>query len=84
MLQTMSRTINGAEWLTIGESAEYINRSRTILAKNIKAYEQKIGRELEREGDGQTKLLRKSDIDAMMLALPSLRAEARRRGLIKE
>lgn len=80
----MPRTINDVEWLTIGEAADYIGRSRTILAKNIKAYEQKIGRDLEREGDGQTRLLRKSDVDAMMLALPSLRAEARRRGLIKE
>ncbi len=78
----MPTEIHGEEWLSMGEAATYINRSRTGLNDAIKRYEKLTGEEVKHEDEGQTRLVRKSDIDKLLIALrPN---EARRRGLIKE
>jgi len=57
------------EWMNMKDAALYIGRTRVGLADAISRYERQTGKIIEKENDGQYKMMRKRDIDDMIRAI---------------
>lgn len=62
----MPKTINGEEWLSMNEAADYIERSRQGLTDNIRKYEKETGNILARMRDGNNVMVRRDQLDEII------------------
>jgi hypothetical protein len=62
------------------DASAYIGRTRTTLTQALNKYQQMTGREIEKENDGQHRMVRKADLDELVRTLYPL--EARQKGLL--
>ncbi len=78
---TVTKEINGQEYLDMGEAANYLGYSRTQTQLVVKKYEDEIGHDV-RIRDGREAYISKADLNAILMVRRPF--EARRRGLIKD
>jgi len=78
---TVTKEINGQEYLNMSEAADYLGYSQTQTQLAVREYEDQVGYRV-RTRDGRDVYVSKADLNAILMVRRPF--EARRRGLIKD
>ena len=79
-MQTM-KEIGNEIWMDMGEAADYIDRTRSLLPDALRRYQEQTGHDIEKVPDGNKVYVRQKDMNELIKVLyPFL---ARKKGLVK-